>query len=128
MSIYACLRYRDCPAAIDFLTNAFGFERVVVHEEGGVVQHGELRLGDSMVMVGSDRPNDDVHGNRVGLGWTYIGIDGTDALFERAKAAGAEIVREPFDTDYGSRDFMVRDPEGNMWMLGTYDPATSASA
>ena len=128
MSIYACLRYRDCPAAIGFLTSAFGFERVVVYEEGGVVHHGELRLGDSMVMVGSNRPNDEVHGNRVGLGWTYIGIDGTDALFERAKAAGAEIVREPFDTDYGSRDFMVRDPEGNMWMLGTYDPATSASA
>jgi uncharacterized glyoxalase superfamily protein PhnB len=128
MSIYACLRYRDCPAAIEFLVNAFGFERVVVYEEDGVVHHGELRLGDSMVMVGSDRPNDEVHGNRVGLGWTYIGIANTDALYERAKAAGAEIVREPFDTDYGSRDFTVRDPEGNMWMLGTYDPATSASA
>ena len=127
MSIYVCLRYRDCPAAIEFLTNAFGFERVVVHEEDGVVHHAELRLGDSMVMVGSDR-EDGVHGNRVGLGWSYIGIDGTDALFERAKAAGAEVVREPFDTDYGSRDFTVRDPEGNMWMLGTYDPATSASA
>ena len=122
MSIYACLRYRDCPAAIDFLTNAFGFERVVVHEEGGVVQHGELRLGDSMVMVGSDRPDDAVHGNRVGLGWTYIGTDGTDALFERAKAAGAEIVRELQDTDYGAREYSVRDLEGHLWSFGTYRP------
>jgi uncharacterized glyoxalase superfamily protein PhnB len=128
MSIYACLRYRDCPAAIDFLTNAFGFERVVVYEDDGVVHHGELRLGDSMVMVGSHREDDPVHGDRVGLGWTYIGIPGTDALYERAKAAGAEILREPFDTDYGSRDFTVRDPEGNTWMLGTYDPATNGAA
>jgi uncharacterized glyoxalase superfamily protein PhnB len=127
MSIYACLRYRDCPAAIDFLCDAFGFERGVVYGDDGVVHHAELRLGNSMVMLGSDR-DDEVHGNRAGLGWTYIGIDGTDELFERAKNAGAEIVREPFDTDYGSRDFTVRDPEGNTWMLGTYDPATTSSA
>jgi uncharacterized glyoxalase superfamily protein PhnB len=127
MSIYACLRYRDCPAAIDFLCDAFGFERVVVYEDDGVVHHAELRLGNSMVMLGSDR-DDEVHGDRVGLGWTYIGIDGTDELFERAKNAGAEIVREPFDTDYGSRDFTVRDAEGNTWMVGTYDPATTSSA
>jgi hypothetical protein len=57
-----------------------------------------------------------------------IGIPGTDELFERAKAAGAEVVREPFDTDYGSHDFTVRDPEGNIWNVGTYDPATSAAA
>jgi uncharacterized glyoxalase superfamily protein PhnB len=127
MSIYACLRYRDCPAAIDFLCNAFGFERMVVYEDDGVVHHAELRLGDSMVMVGSDR-DDEVHGGRVGLGWTYIGIPGTDELFERAKAAGADVIREPFDTDYGSRDFTVRDPEGNTWMVGTYDPATGGAA
>ena len=65
---------------------------------------------------------------RVGQHFTYIGVDGTDALFERAKAAGAAVVREPFDTDYGSRDFTVRDPEGNLWMVGTYDPATTSSA
>ena len=121
MSIYACFRYRDCPAAIDFLCEAFGFERVVIYEDDGVVHHAELRLGDAMVMLGTARDDDEP--SRVGLGWTYIGIDGTDALFERAKAAGAEVVREPFDTDYGSRDFGVRDPEGNVWNFGTYDPA-----
>ena len=126
MSIYACLRYRDCPAAIDFLCDAFGFDRVVVYEDAGVVHHAELRLGDSMVMLGSER--DDDQPNRVGLGWTYVGIDGTDALFERAKAAAAEVVREPFETDYGSRDFSVRDPEGNLWSFGTYDPVRTAGA
>jgi len=128
MSIYVCLRYRDCPAAIDFLCNAFGFERVVVYEDDGVVHHAELKLADSMVMVGSEREDDEVHGRRAGLGWSYIGIPGTDELFERAKAAGADVIREPFDTDYGSRDFTVRDPEGNTWMVGTYDPARSGAA
>jgi uncharacterized glyoxalase superfamily protein PhnB len=46
--------------------------------------------------------------------------DDTDKLYERAAAAGAEITREPFDTDYGSRDFTARDPEGNLWSFGTY--------
>ena len=40
----------------------------------------------------------------------------------RARAAGARIVREPADTDYGSRDYAARDPEGNLWSFGTYRP------
>jgi uncharacterized glyoxalase superfamily protein PhnB len=127
MSIYACFRYRDCPAAIEFLCDAFGFERVVVHEEDGVVQHAELRLADSIVMLGSHRDGPD-QPDRIGQGWTYIGIPDADALCERARTAGAEITREPFDTDYGSRDFGARDPEGNVWNFGTYDPATGASS
>lgn len=127
MSIYACLRYRDCPAAIEFLCDAFGFERVVVYEDEGVVHHAELRLAGSMVMLGSHRAGDD-QPDRIGQGWTYVGIPDTDALYERARAAGAEITREPFDTDYGSRDFGARDPEGNIWNFGTYDPASGASA
>jgi uncharacterized glyoxalase superfamily protein PhnB len=46
--------------------------------------------------------------------------DEPDALFARARAAGAEAISEPSDTDYGSRDFAVRDPEGNRWSFGTY--------
>ena len=125
MSIYVSLRYRDAPAAIDFLCDAFGFERHVVHEDEGIVHHAELRLGDSMVMLASER-DDAEQPNRAGLGWTYVGTENADALFERAKAAGAEVLREPFDTDYGSRDFGVRDPEGNVWNFGTYDPVRDA--
>ena len=50
-------------------------------------------------------------------------MDDPDALFERASATGAEVVQELIDTDYGSRDFSVRDPEGNIWSFGTYGPA-----
>ncbi len=49
-------------------------------------------------------------------------VEDPDALCERAKGAGAEISREPTDTDYGSREFSAKDPEGNVWSFGTYDP------
>jgi uncharacterized glyoxalase superfamily protein PhnB len=52
----------------------------------------------------------------------YIAVDDLDAHCERARAAGAEIVREPYDTDYGSRDYSARDLEGNVWSFGTYRP------
>jgi uncharacterized glyoxalase superfamily protein PhnB len=45
-----------------------------------------------------------------------------DAHCARARRAGARIVREPVDTDYGSRDYAARDPEGNLWSFGTYRP------
>ncbi|WP_433497244.1 VOC family protein [Sphaerimonospora sp. CA-214678] len=50
----------------------------------------------------------------------YVVTDDPDGIFARATAAGAAVVREPADTDYGSRDFVVRDPEGNHWSFGTY--------
>jgi uncharacterized glyoxalase superfamily protein PhnB len=53
-------------------------------------------------------------------------VDEPDALFERATGAGAEVVMEPTDQDYGSRDFTVRDPEGNLWSFGTYAPTLEA--
>jgi uncharacterized glyoxalase superfamily protein PhnB len=46
--------------------------------------------------------------------------DQPDALYERARNAGAQITAEPHDTDYGSRDFAAQDPEGNRWSFGTY--------
>jgi uncharacterized glyoxalase superfamily protein PhnB len=55
----------------------------------------------------------------------YLVVDDPDPRFERAKSAGAEIVMEPADQDYGSRDFVVRDPEGNLWSFGTYGPPSN---
>src|SRR4051812_46108806 len=118
MSIYPVLRYRDARAAIEFLERAFGFKPVAVHEEGGEVVHAELSYGDGMVMVGTV----DDSGTR---GWSYVVIDDADAHYERAKAAGAQIIREIEDQDYGSRDYSARDPEGNVWSFGTYRPELS---
>jgi uncharacterized glyoxalase superfamily protein PhnB len=78
-------------------------------------------------MVGSERPSDDERGlgRHAGQSRAYVVIDGADAHYERAKAAGAQIVRELEDQDYGSRDCSARNPEGNRWSFGTYDPSAT---
>ncbi len=124
-SIFPTLRYRDPLAAIDWLERAFGFRRHAVHEQDGVVAHAELRRDDAWLMLGADR--EDRWGSRAGQGWLYVAVDEVDALFAQAREAGAEVVMELTDTDYGSRDFSVRDPEGNLWSFGTYAPAAEPS-
>jgi uncharacterized glyoxalase superfamily protein PhnB len=125
-TIFTTLRYRDCHAAIDFLVEAFGFEKKAVHEgEGGhTIAHAELSFGGDVIMLGTEATGDEARRLVLDSGpaWTYVVVDDPDAAFERAKAAGAEVVREPEDQDYGSRDFTVRDPEGHLWSFGTYRP------
>lgn len=119
---WPCLTCDDAHAVIRFLVDAFGFEArlVVAGDERRPVAHAQLAwpLGGG-VMLGSRRPEDDplaTHGTAL----VYVVCDDPDALYERAVAAGATVVMEPHDTDYGSRDFAVRDPEGNVWSFGTY--------
>jgi Glyoxalase-like domain len=64
-------------------------------------------------MLGSDR--EDPYGKRAGQGWLYVAVEDPDAHCRRARAAGAEVMTELHDTDYGSRDYTARDPEGNIW-------------
>jgi uncharacterized glyoxalase superfamily protein PhnB len=119
-SIFSTFRYRDAMAAIDFLERAFGFERGDVHAgEDGTVHHAELHFDGEWIMLGSAR--DDAFSG--GPTTTYVVVDDPDAHHDRAVAAGAEIVRELNDTDYGSREYGARDPEGNVWSFGTYRPA-----
>ncbi|MGH2712610.1 MAG: VOC family protein [Thermoleophilaceae bacterium] len=133
--IYPCLGYRDAEAAIRWLCEAFGFEERMVHPgEDREVAHAELSLGPGIVMLGS--ASDDVAEvdtdaftaggepdfSRIAFA-LYVAVGDVDAHCERARAAGAEIVREPTDTDYGSREYACRDLEGNVWSFGTYRPA-----
>lgn len=119
--IYASMRYADAAAAIEWLERAFGFGRRVVHEgDGGRVDHAELSSGDGLVMLGSERPGDEQRA--AGQGWAYVVVADLDAHLETARAAGAEIVDGPLHEDYGSF-YAARDPEGNLWSFGTYDPA-----
>ena len=117
-SIYPALRYDEAKAAIAWLTSALGFEEHQVYEgANGRVEHAELKIAGNFIMLGSDR--DGVTST------TYIALDSpadVDATYRQAKAAGAQIVREPCDTDYGSHEFGVRDPEGHGWSFGTYRP------
>jgi uncharacterized glyoxalase superfamily protein PhnB len=121
MKLYPLLRYRDARAAQQWLQEAFGFEPVALHEDdSGNVAHAEMRWGSDLIMFGTAR--EDRYGERVGHGWVYATCEDPDALYERAKAAGAEVTMELIDQDYGSREFAVRDLEGNDWSFGTYEP------
>jgi uncharacterized glyoxalase superfamily protein PhnB len=124
-SVWPVLAYRDARGAIDFLAKAFGFEEracYALEDDANVVVHAEMRWPDGGgIMFGSAGRDDSPFGQRApGNDSVYVVCDDPDALFERATAAGAEVVRYLRDEDYGSRGFTVRDPEGNLWSFGTY--------
>ncbi len=124
MTIYPSLRYHDARAAIDWLAEAYGFEETAVHADAeGVIRHAEISGFGGIVMLGTEPEGGDPQwGEHAGNGWMYLSTADVDAVHARAVAAGAEIVRALQDTDYGSREFSSRDPEGNHWSFGTYSP------
>ncbi len=130
--IYPSVRYNDAKAAIAWLKSALGFEEHVIYlGEDDSVAHAQLALGGNLIMLGSVK--DDPYGKSPAslggvTGGVYIAFDTPaeiDACYARAKAAGAEIVRELCDTDYESHEFGTRDPEGHVWSFGTYGPQAS---
>ena len=109
--------YRNAPAAIDWLCRVFGFERHAVHPgPDNTIMHAELTFGGGMMMLGSLHP-----GAEGGTGANII-VDDADAVYTRAREAGAEIVIAIEDKPYGGRGFTCRDLEGTTWHVGTYDP------
>lgn len=125
-NVIPALFYNDAPAALDWLAKAFGFEaRFVVPGPEGTVVHSEMTLGGDVLMVATARDE---------MGWKsprdlpavnqslYVIVDDPDAHYLRAKAEGAEVVRELNDTDYGSREYSAKDLEGHLWSFGTYRP------
>jgi uncharacterized glyoxalase superfamily protein PhnB len=129
-TIMPALRYRDAPAAIEWLCNVLGFARHAVYPgPDNTTGHAELTLGGGMIMLGSYK--DDAYGRgfkspgelgNVETRSAYVIVAEADAVYARAKTAGGTIVRELQNTDYGSREFTVKDPEGHSWSVGTYDP------
>jgi uncharacterized glyoxalase superfamily protein PhnB len=123
--LWPTMAFRDAPAAMQFLSDAFGFEeraRYTRADDPSVVEHAELRWpAGGGIMVGSAGKDDSAFGRRpAGVGSVYILCDDPDGLFARAIGTGAEVVCGLADEDYGSRGFTVRDPEGNLWSFGTY--------
>ncbi len=123
------MRYRDVNKALEFLTGVFGFaEGAVFKDEAGNVQHAELSFGNGMIMIGpvADTPfgtfmrqPDAAGGVTASL---FAIVDDPDAHHARVAAAGFEILLPLRDESYGSREYTVRDPEGQVWTFGTYDP------
>jgi PhnB protein len=113
------LLYEDVDAALDFLARAFGFEEELRYTgPEGYVNHAEMRLGDGVIYMG-DPGGDYRNPARVGAHtqMVCVNVEDVDAVFEQARAAGAEITEEPADQAYGERRFMARDPEGHAWSI-----------
>jgi uncharacterized glyoxalase superfamily protein PhnB len=127
-SIIPYIRYEDPSAMLTWLEDAFGFRRRAVYEEGEAIVHAEVTFGNGMFMTGSTREDDPTAAKTPNqldgqaTGGMYVVVDDADAHCEQARAAGAEILTEPHDQDYGSRDYTARDPEGHVWSFGTYRP------
>ena len=150
--VFPFLRYQDAPAAFEWLARAFGFEKqMLVPGPGGTIAHAQLRYGGSLIMIasvddeekliqissarnealnlsGTASARDDatkpkrprvVGGASQGI---YVYVDDVTAHHERAKAAGAEIIMELEESEYGSREYMARDLEGHAWSFGSYAP------
>ncbi len=129
-TIIPTLRYKDASAAIDWLCNAFGFEKhLIVPGENDTIAHAQLVFGNGMIMLGSARDDEfgkiqqppDGAGSVVSQS-PYIVVENVDEHYAKAIAAGAEIVIAIKDEDYGGRDYSCRDPEGFLWNFGTYNP------
>ncbi|WP_299549938.1 VOC family protein [Seonamhaeicola sp.] len=128
--IIPTMRYKDAPTAIEWLCTAFGFEKhLIVPGENGTITHAQLSFDNAMIMLGSE--NDNEYGkllrtpkalNGFNTQAPYIVVEDVDAHYQRAIAAGAKIVLDIKDEDYGGRGYSCQDPEGYLWNFGSYNP------
>jgi len=109
----------DGPALIDFVKSAFGAEEIMRAEtpNGGI--HGEVRLGDSMMMVGGGIPGKNFPGT-LKQNALHVYVKDADAVTAKAVAAGATLIDEVRDQEYGERSSTIRDKGGNYWYIATY--------
>lgn len=127
MSLHPTLRYDDPRAAIAFLTGTLGLREVAVATDpSGAVVHAELgwddRDGTGVVLLGPRSGPDDPFDT--GRSVLYLTSEDPDTLHDKVVAAGATIVMGVTDQPYGSREFALTDPEGNVWSVGTYRPGS----
>jgi uncharacterized glyoxalase superfamily protein PhnB len=131
-TIFPAFRYLDARAAIAWLEKAFGAKPYVVYDApDGSIAHAELEIAGNLVMIGSERgeqnPVRSPKEVKAITSSVYVVLPDAaaiDALFERAKVAGAQILSAPLDTDYGSHDCRIYDLEGHLWSFGTYAPGS----
>jgi PhnB protein len=107
----------DEPAAlIQFIADVFGAKEIRRHEDDkGRIAHAEMRLGDSVIMMGG--ASEQWPSQPAAM---YLYVEDTDAAYQRGLAAGATSLQEPADQFYGDRTAGVRDRFGNQWFIGTH--------
>lgn len=129
-TVVPCLRYRDAPAAIRWLCDTFGFTpQLVVPNDDATIAHAQLTFGNGMIMLSSVFNTEfgrlmkqPIEVGQFVTQSTYLVVNDADHVYGRVLEAGAEVLLEIKDEDYGGRGFTCRDPEGHIWSIGTYDP------
>jgi uncharacterized glyoxalase superfamily protein PhnB len=116
------ITYQNVDAALGWLTKAFGFtEHYHYGEHGGRVQGAQMHLGDAWIMLNSARPG---RASPAQVGHQTqsltVFVEDVDAHFERAKSAGARIVEELHETEYGERQYGAEDIEGHHWLFSRH--------
>ena len=102
---------------LEFVKNAFGAEETErAMTPNGV--HGEVRIGDSMLMIGGGVPGKKFPGSLQPQA-LHMYVEDADATTQKALAAGATLIGAPVDQDYGERSASVKDPAGNLWYIAT---------
>ena len=127
-TVWPTLKARDALVLIDFYVSTFGFLRTAVYADGDRVGHAQLDWPEGGgIMLGSHEPGA-VWSIEPGTFGAYVVTDRVDEVYARVLASEAKITRELNTTDYGSREFVVADPEGNLWSFGSYrgEPAPSS--
>ena len=129
-TLSSALCYREPKAALKFLEAAFGFELVMLIEDGeGNLVHSEMKFGENLIMIGPEFTGD--HQSPLSLDGrntqtVHVNIETeADAHCDRARAAGFTILAEPETQFYGQRTYRCRDPEGHIWTVGQNVKAVS---
>ena len=119
-TVWATLQAQDAPGLIDFLVNQVGFIKTAAYSDGELIAHAQLDWPEGGgIMLGSHRPGQD-WSRQPGTAGMYVVTDDPDALHQRLRANGVEMIRDIADQEYGNREFTIRDPEGNLWSFGYY--------
>ncbi len=130
-SVIPALRYRNAKAMIDWLCDAFGFEKQAVFEApGGIVMHAQLTFGNGMIMIGSVenqspaaklfKQPDEIGGAETQS--SCLVVSDIDGIYATAKRAGAKMLMDLEERPFGGKAFTCSDPEGHIWYVGSYDP------
>jgi len=122
--VWPCVMYDDAEAARKFLTEVFGFAETLTvrSDDGKQIVHAEMKWpeGGGIMYGSAGRSQHPEMPQPNGIQWLCVATDDPDAVYRRAVDAGAKIVTEPYDTDYGARNVAIADPAGNVWTFGTY--------
>jgi uncharacterized glyoxalase superfamily protein PhnB len=119
-TVWPTLQAHDAPALIDFLVTTVGFIKTAVYADGDQIAHAQLDWPEGGgIMLGSHKPQA-TWSRQPGTAGMYVVTDNVDALYDRVKQAGATIISDITDQDYGNREFIMADPEGNLWSFGHY--------